>query len=67
VSAPEAPLPDDKDWTWVVEEPCPECGFDPTFDGDQWDRRGTRSFFTVRTFAAYFLHDVEHHLHDVEG
>src|SRR5687768_6941130 len=20
--------PDDKDWTWVLEEPCPECGFD---------------------------------------
>ncbi|MGL5823642.1 MAG: methyltransferase domain-containing protein, partial [Nocardioides sp.] len=21
--------PDTKDWTWVLEEPCPECGFDP--------------------------------------
>ena len=20
--------PDDKDWTWVIEERCPECGFD---------------------------------------
>ena len=20
--------PDTKDWTWVLEEPCPECGFD---------------------------------------
>ena len=20
--------PDDKDWTWVLDEPCPECGFD---------------------------------------
>lgn len=20
-------VPDDKDWTWVLEEPCPECGF----------------------------------------
>jgi hypothetical protein len=20
--------PDDKDWTWVLERPCPECGFD---------------------------------------
>lgn len=19
---------DDKDWTWVLERPCPECGFD---------------------------------------
>lgn len=21
-------LPDTKDWTWVVERPCPQCGFD---------------------------------------
>ncbi|MDQ1397945.1 MAG: hypothetical protein QOG64_3204 [Acidimicrobiaceae bacterium] len=21
-------IPDDKDWTWVLERPCPECGFD---------------------------------------
>ncbi len=28
--------PDDKDWTWVVERPCPECGFDAsTFVADQ--------------------------------
>jgi hypothetical protein len=20
--------PDDKDWTWVLDRPCPECGFD---------------------------------------
>ena len=32
------------------------------------DRRGVRSNgaqFTVATFAAYFLHDVEHHVWDV--
>jgi hypothetical protein len=23
-------LPDTKDWTWVLERPCPECGFDAT-------------------------------------
>jgi hypothetical protein len=22
------PEPDTKDWTWVLREPCPECGFD---------------------------------------
>jgi hypothetical protein len=22
-------IPDDKDWTWVLERPCEECGFDP--------------------------------------
>lgn len=26
-----APEPDTKDWTWVLAEPCPECGFDPDF------------------------------------
>jgi hypothetical protein len=23
-------LPDDKDWTWVLDRECPECGFDTT-------------------------------------
>lgn len=22
-------IPDTKNWTWAVERPCPECGFDP--------------------------------------
>jgi hypothetical protein len=38
--------------------------------GDTWQRRGIRSNgseFTVATLAVYFLHDVEHHLRDVEG
>ena len=26
---PQAPPPDDKDWTWVLTQPCQECGFDP--------------------------------------
>lgn len=29
--------------------------------------RGNGSEFTVVTLARYFLHDVEHHLHDVRG
>lgn len=24
---PPHPVPDDKDWTWVLEHPCPDCGF----------------------------------------
>jgi hypothetical protein len=28
-AAPPLPPPDAKDWTWVLREPCPECGFDP--------------------------------------
>jgi hypothetical protein len=27
MSAPTAPVPDDKDWTWVLERRCPECGY----------------------------------------
>lgn len=37
---------------------------------DQWQLPGTRSdgaTFTVATFAVYFLHDLEHHVHDVDG
>ena len=36
---------------------------------DQWQRTGTRSDgagFTVESFARYILHDVTHHLWDVE-
>ena len=25
---PAVPAPDDKDWTWVLEQPCPDCGFE---------------------------------------
>lgn len=35
-----------------------------------WDRSGRRSngsVFTARTLGQYFLHDVVHHLHDVNG
>ncbi len=28
VPPPVPPPADDKDWTWVLERPCPECGFD---------------------------------------
>ena len=37
---------------------------------ESWGRKGTRSNgseFSVLTFAQYFLHDVVHHLHDVDG
>lgn len=38
--------------------------------GGRWQRPGLRSngsAFTVQTLAQYFVHDVVHHLHDVEG
>jgi DinB superfamily len=28
MSEPQQPTPDAKDWTWVLDRPCPECGFD---------------------------------------
>lgn len=37
---------------------------------DQWGRRGLRdngSTFTVASLAVYFLHDLEHHLKDVDA
>lgn len=39
-------------------------------DEADWGRRGLRSNgaeFTVVTLAGYFLHDIVHHLHDVNG
>ena len=27
---PLSPVPDDKDWTWVLHTPCPDCGFRAT-------------------------------------
>jgi hypothetical protein len=27
-ATPAIPEPDEKDWTWVIHEPCPDCGFD---------------------------------------
>lgn len=47
---PLVPPSDSKDWTWVLEHPCPDCGFDSrTVDGrdvagmirtgvDEWER-----------------------------
>jgi hypothetical protein len=27
-TGPEVLPPDDRDWTWVLDRPCPDCGFD---------------------------------------
>ncbi|BBY29615.1 DinB family protein [Mycolicibacterium sediminis] len=47
----DAIQPDTKDWTWVLERPCPDCGFDASTvgyaevaevvrrDADQWSGR----------------------------
>ncbi len=41
-----------------------------TVTGTQWQRAGRRtngSVFTVETLGQYFVHDIVHHLHDVNG
>jgi uncharacterized damage-inducible protein DinB len=51
----------------VVETEATAAAFDAVRP-DQWERPSRRSNgspFTVRTLAVYFLHDVEHHVHDV--
>ncbi|MGN6686531.1 MAG: DinB family protein [Actinomycetales bacterium] len=61
-----------QDRATVVEEYAREAeataaAFDAV-KGEQWERVGRRSngsVFTVATFAVYFLHDIEHHVHDV--
>ena len=43
--------------------------FDNVAD-DSWDRTGRRSdgsTFTVATLGQYFIHDIVHHLHDVDA
>jgi hypothetical protein len=38
VTAPPEPPRDDKDWTWVLDRPCPECGFDASAVDDVAER-----------------------------
>ena len=49
-------VPDTKDWTWVLQRRCPECG-----------SRSDGAHFSVDSFARYLIHDPVHHLHDVGG
>lgn len=54
-------IPDDKDWTWVIEQRCPECGFDGSAfapedapatiraNADEWARRLRDAVATDRT------------------
>lgn len=41
---------DDKDWTWVLREPCPECGFDArAVDRTQIGARARDTMATIAT------------------
>ncbi|KAA1422331.1 DinB family protein [Mumia zhuanghuii] len=62
----------EQDPATVAEELAREAALTAdAFDGvapEQWSRTGRRTdgaSFTVVTFATYFLHDIEHHAHDV--
>ena len=47
-ASPATPPPDGKDWTWVIEQPCPDCGFDArALDVDEIPAR------TRETMAAF--------------
>ena len=52
----EAPPPvpgDTKDWTWILERPCPECGF----DGDRYPRATYAD--TVRQLGVSWRHVLD--------
>ena len=56
--------PDTKDWTWVVDRPCPDCGFDP----ESVDRseladllhENTRGWFAMLADADYAVRPAPH-------
>ncbi|MEI2653019.1 MAG: DinB family protein [Microthrixaceae bacterium] len=57
--------PDSKDWTWVLERPCPDCGFDAaTVDlasaGDEVRRIGARFAELLADPLASVRPDEEH-------
>jgi hypothetical protein len=47
-------VPDEKDWTWVLERPCPECGF----DASSIDARDVASAIRDDAAAWAALHDA---------
>jgi hypothetical protein len=56
--------PDTKDWTWVVEETCPECGFDPgTVDRDRLAdlvHENTRGWYELLADADHAVRPAPH-------
>ncbi len=56
--------PDTKDWTWVIDEPCLQCGFDPT-DVDRADlpeliHENTRGWYAVLADADFAVRPAPH-------
>jgi hypothetical protein len=56
--------PDTKDWTWVLERPCPDCGFDPgsvaAEDLAEQLHENTRGWFGVLADADYAVRPAPH-------
>lgn len=51
---PATPTPDDKNWTWVLERACPDCGFDPAeHPRDRFGVEIRRLAATYRTLLAH--------------
>jgi len=59
MTTPDAPAiePDDKDWTWVLRERCPECGFTAA-DVDPREIGGTVRDLAPRWVSALHRADV---------
>jgi DinB superfamily len=56
--------PDTKDWTWVIDEPCLQCGFDPT-DVERTDlpeliHENTRGWYVALADADYAVRPAPH-------
>ena len=47
-SDPAVPVADDKDWTWILDRPCPDCGFVADIDRERVAAR-------IRSDAAVWL------------
>src|SRR5206468_141371 len=56
--------PDTKDWTWVIEEPCGQCGFDPAAvaraDLPELIHENTRGWYDVLADADFAVRPAPH-------
>ena len=56
--------PDTKDWTWVVDQPCPDCGCDPSVGLPRAARRliheNTRGWYDVLADADFAVRPAPH-------
>ncbi len=62
--APVSIEPDTKDWTWVIDEACDQCGFDPATvtreDLSDLIHENTRGWYAVLADADYAVRPAPH-------